>query len=625
MRCKSNDHFLDHLPFGNGQGEEGIHQIPVFRSHLSPAILLGLYCPDSGLSIAQSLANTIQQQSAVNEQEGWVQNVPQQAIQDSLTNYQTQLQNYLTTQQPNATVGDVLGIQSIKVQQVQPLAAGLPYQLIAKQSNFSEVADNLRLKFKYELYTSNAGEPDQQLFKVEQPTVQLAGKKLAMSFKPATQQDQDLIASYIPAPDPATGQIDPTKLPSSLPGYLIHLVPEFTLDNTTVASSTVQQTMGTEMVSVMGYQFPGKEYETTQNLPIAGQYEAVALDLQGVSPDQANKLKTNLETTKAKIEAQNITDLTKHQVVGDLLYATIMSYFALNDVQDSIMNTQANRSGFRSPSYGLFQTNLQTQYYFGMPRNVSAAGMMTDVDRYKTQVVQKDNDNASWIRNNKMQGTRLSQMEATVPEAMYSTTDDPAHGVAAVTAIQIAASQGQKIFTITQSNIDIALNQITLPQAVIADIQNAVAAGKEITTHQMPINFYGSPEVGYLIIDPQTGAGGYHIFGGEDGAAVYMGLATGIGFWIYIFAGTVSPFGFILLAISFAFLLVALLDNDGLAVGCYMRGVLTGVQLIFGIINFFAAIQSGAIIAKLLAVILSALGLVGGYTGVLPVTECFKK
>jgi hypothetical protein len=512
--------WVDYEPSRGMKNIEGDNWMPMDASYkqydyTQPTVDLKTAVPFD----AQGLANTIQQQSTVNEQEGWVQNLPQQAIQDSLTNYQTQLQNYLTTQQPNATVGDVLGIQQTKVLPIRPLAAGLPYQLIAKQSNFSEVADNLRLKFKYELYTSNYGEPDQQLFKMEQPTVRLAGKKLAMSFKPATQQDQDLIASYIPAPDPATGQIDTTKLPSSLPGYLIHLVPEFTLDNTTVASSTVQQTMGTEVVSVMGYKFPGKEYETTQNLPIAGQYEALALDLQGVSVQQVEKLKSDFDLTKGMLERNNYIDINKHNIVGDLLYTTILAYFSLNDIAESL-DALTSRVQYRAPSRGLFQTSLQAQYWFGIPRNVIVGGLMMDVDGSYHTAAQKNNNHDDWVILNRALGMRESAMEHLIPELIFSTPNNSTHGISAVKALKTAMLQGQRIYTITESNISSVLPSITLPIEVINDIQNSVYSGKEVITHQSAIDFYGNSEVGYLIIDPDTGAGAYKIATGANGSLI---------------------------------------------------------------------------------------------------------
>ncbi|MCC7516578.1 MAG: hypothetical protein IT470_04475 [Pseudomonadales bacterium] len=516
---------MDYEPSRGMKNAEGDNWIPMDASYkqydvTQPTVDLKAAVPFD----AQSLANTIQQQSTVNEQEGWVQNVPQQAIQTALTDYQAQLQNYLTTQQPNATVGDVLGMQSIKVKQIQPLPAGLPYQLIAKQSNFSEIADRLRLKFKYELWSSYYGTADQQLFVVEQPTVKLAGKKLAMSFKPATQKDADLIASYIPAADPQTGQIDPAQLPSTLPGYLIHLTPEFTLDNATVATSTAQPTMGTEMISVMGYKFPGKDYQTTQNLPIAGQYEAIALDLQGVSSSQMMDLQHSMQTTRLKMQDKDFSSVTTQDAFGDLLYATILGWFALNNVQDETMSRQMGVVYYQAPSYGIFQTKLSTHFWFGVPRNVSISGVVMDVDSYLVNVSSRDDDEVNRKYFVRMSGSRGSAMEHLIPEGIYSTSDGAAHGVSAVKSLQLAAAEGQKIYTITQANVETALAAINLSTDIKAEIRSAAYAGKEIITQERYVSYAGSTSAGYIILDPQTGEGAYLIEGGEDGG--YLVIAA---------------------------------------------------------------------------------------------------
>ena len=39
-----------------------------------------------------------------------------------------------------------------------------------------------------------------RLITISEPTVKLAGKGMAVSFKPRSQADEDIIASYIPAP-----------------------------------------------------------------------------------------------------------------------------------------------------------------------------------------------------------------------------------------------------------------------------------------------------------------------------------------------------------------------------------------------------------------------------------------
>ena len=57
------------------------------------------------------------------------------------------------------------------------------------------------------------------------------------------------------------------------------------------------------------------------------------------------------------------------------------------------------------------------------------------------------------------------------------------------------------------------------------EIQNAIAAGKEVTVHEKAINAYGFSGFGYIIIDPETGVGGYLIEGkGSGGILVILGF-----------------------------------------------------------------------------------------------------
>jgi len=349
--------------------------------------------------------------------------------------------------------------------------------------------------------------------------VALAGRKLSVSFSPATQEDEDTLAGYLPQPD-EDGELDPGQLPDTLPGYLINLKAELAVDEDIVANPDVEVTMGSGLISEMGYWQPGRGWDTSENNPIAGEYRALALDLQGVSAQAAEDLETSLEDTRAKLDAEDYTGLTKQQLVGDMLYSTILSYFALNDMQDQIGERQTNSVGYRAPSYGLFKTSLQPQYWFGMPRDVKASGLTMDVDHMSSIRVDKDNNRERWVAFNRATGARMSAMEHLVPEEMYSTEDNPAHGISAVKALQLAAAEGQKIWTITQSNLSQAMAALNLSSSVEADIRNAVRAGKEVTAHEDTINFHGRPSAGYMVIDPKTGAGSYLIAGGENGGVI---------------------------------------------------------------------------------------------------------
>jgi len=468
---------------------------------------------------AQGLVDQITQSATINEAEGYVQGVNQADIETALADYQQQIEDYINGQNPDATVGEVLGTQKVIVQEFQQLAAGLPYKLDARTNNYSALPTNLRHKFRYTLGTEFYGSESSRLITFEQSLPALAGKKLALSFKPATQADEDLINSYLPEPNPDTGEIDPNQLPSTLPGYLIRLTAEFS-QNAEVIHSASAGTMGGELYETLALWSPSQGWQQAVNHPIAGEYRAIGLDLQGTNGEEASRLLAEVEATKAALDsgdAAQLAALTKNEVVGDLLNATIYSYLALNDVQDQLQAQTAEVVNYRLPSYGLFSSSLQTSYWFGLPRNVSFAGLSMDVDHLATQTATKDNDPVKRVEFIKATGARASAMEHLVPEQMFSTDTQPAQGISAVKALAIASAQGQRIYTITQDNLSAALSAISLDSEIEAEIRNAVLAGKVATTHEHPVSFAGGVNTGYLLIDPDTGAGAYKIASGENG------------------------------------------------------------------------------------------------------------
>ncbi len=511
--------YVDYFPSRGVVEKAGDSWIPMDASFKQYDFTAGMNLKDQVPFDAEALASTIQTKSIVNEAEGWVQNVPQADIEAQLTQFQNQLKTYIENQNPDSTVGEVLGLQKIKILPPRPLASGLPYNRIITSQTFNEVPKNLRHKFKYTLATESYGYPGDEFISIEEPTVKLAGKTIALSFKPATKADEDIIASRLPAPE-ADGSIDPAKLPKTLPGYLINLTAEFTINGETIKSGAAGK-MGGELYEEMGLWSPKEGWETSVNHPTAGSYRAIGLDLQGASPEQAARLKQQLEATKAKLESNNdvqLATLTKHSLVGDLLYGTVFNYFALNDLQDQIAAQSAGILSYRLPSYGTFSTNLQTQYWYGLPRNVTFGGLSMDIDHMKQHRNSKTNNKDESIAFSQSIGARMSAMEHLVPEQMFSTETEKAQGISAVKALAIASQQGQKIWTINNANLNLALSRINLGAEAENDIRNAVNAGKIATAHEARINFNGWVGEGYTLIDPKTGAGAYMISGGGNGS-----------------------------------------------------------------------------------------------------------
>lgn len=213
-----------------------------------------------------------------------------------------------------------------------------------------------------------------------------------------------------------------------------------------------------------------------------------------------------------------------------MLYAGILGYFAAIDGNRQL-SARANHQiiAYRLPSYGAFSATAQPNYWFGIPRTVFFPGVKMDVDRIFDHVEAKDADKQKRIAFVTQIGSVASGFEHAIPERMLgdptSSANAPTqpHGVSAVKALAIAASQGQRIYTLNLSNqLNHAAALATLQMATEGklEISNALAAGKEVTFHPSQITIDGWTGSGYLIIDPETGAGAYKIGGGANGGFV---------------------------------------------------------------------------------------------------------
>lgn len=221
-----------------------------------------------------------------------------------------------------------------------------------------------------------------------------------------------------------------------------------------------------------------------------------------------------------------------------MLYSNVLSYFALNNVQDELSARSADIVTYRAPSLGLFRTQLVPLYQWGVAKEVSFPGMVMDIDQMKTVTISKDFDLDKYRAFNQSQGTRYSYMEGFVPEQFFSTDEAPAQAVSAVSAISQASAEGQKILTITPDNQALTLPLLTIDQIAKDEIMAGLNAGMIITTHEAPVTVGSWQGSGYIILDPDTGAGAYKISGGENGGILFslgasFGALVSIGFMVY--------------------------------------------------------------------------------------------
>ena len=109
-----------------------------------------------------------------------------------------------------------------------------------------------------------------ELFTNEEPTVGLAGEKALRIVLPRPRRrTKTPWPAGLPQPD-ENGDLDPGELPGTLPGYLINLKAEFAVDeDIVVVNPDVEVTMGSGLISEMGYWQPGRGWDTSENNPVS--------------------------------------------------------------------------------------------------------------------------------------------------------------------------------------------------------------------------------------------------------------------------------------------------------------------------------------------------------------------
>jgi hypothetical protein len=567
--------FVDYNPSRGAVNRNPSTWVPLDASYKQYQFTQGMDIKTTVPFDANSFITQIQRGATVNEAQGWVQNVNQIQIQQALTSYQAQVTNYVNAQKLDATVGDVLGTQSI-VQENRPILLGtLPYRNIATGARFQAIPDNLRWKFRYNLYANDTDRAlDNPFINYTQGTPSLAGKKITLSFSPASQADQNTINSFLPQPHADGTPIQLSELPQNLPGYLIRLIPELQVEEQVVSTGPAF-TMGSDLIQNAAYFNAAISQwgSGADNQSTAGEYISTALDLQGVSPGQVTALRTRLDATKTQLDQlqQMPTDQTtlrnvsKGDLVGDLMYSAAISYFASIDANGNASARAANVVTQRMPSFGNFGTAAQTQSSFGVPTRVGFSALQIDMDRVASVDVAKDANVATLVSFRKAIGGQYSAHEHLIIEKLFT---DPIHSnspqaISAVKAIAIAANQGQRVYTLSQDNQSqhtSIIASLVIDIEVKQEITNALAAGKEVIVHQQNVSASGFSGAGYIILDPDTGAGAYKISSGANGAQAFL-AAVGI---VLFFTGTagVAPFLLPLLAIvSLMFALYATLLN----------------------------------------------------------------
>lgn len=480
----------------------------------------------------------------LNEAEQWMTGFDPTLLDNTTTQAAAALQAHVLQNMPNATLGDILGGRAIAASTVSSLPAGLPNKVVVTGTRYGRLPASLQQQVTFALGRDVTGEPVNPRTFAWAP---LNNRQITLSFRPATPEDEQALRSLLPP-----GEItDVSQYPSSIPAYLIDVVPELKVDGAVVLSGSAMR-LGTPLTFVFNARFAGRGTKPfSYSLP-AGSLLAVSVIGGTISPRALDAAFARIGDANAVLTANDpagLATLSRDQVVGDHFHAGLMQYYDEYTAYGHIMGLRQGGHHNLAAGLGSYGFEPNVSYLFGVPRQVNGGGAVMNVPI--VNVVGFDDSARVRSRGYTLQlGLISSALEHEIPERMFSAVVPGAQAISAVKALEKARVAGQRIYVITPASQATVFPLLNLPAATMAEISAALAAGRHVVTHTNVVSVPGWSGAGYIAFDPETGSGAYKISGGQNGAIlVLLLLMFAILYFGWVFLAARSLLTFIKLAI----------------------------------------------------------------------------
>lgn len=374
------------------------------------------------------------------------------------------------------------------------LAASLPYKVVARGYTAASVPDALRHKVTIGIANDPAYGVDAS-FTVS--LAELGRERLTLSYVPESSADDAVVSDY--------GSL------FAAPAYAVRVKPILRKGGAVVAVGA-GVTLGEKQTVVLSFHLPTISVAPVANRITAGSYSAIVVQSTestlSVPSAVMQKLGKNAELNETG-------DVQFDELLGQLLHAIGTQWF-FNMVYERNFYSTTTQVAYRWLLTEVMATaDLQVSYWFGIPRSATPGPFVVDADEDVVAAAPIGGGSARAKHFMLLAGMTGSSWEHLVLEGFFDTP-----GVSSMKLLRAAVDQGVPIHRINSSNINQVLPLLRLAAEDIADIQNGVAAGREVTVSEAEIQVGSYRGVGLLVLDPDKGDGLYLISGGLAGGAV---------------------------------------------------------------------------------------------------------
>ncbi len=387
-----------------------------------------------------------------------------------------------------ATLASAARTRRILPDRLQLLPAELPVRVMQRLGTADEIPASQRYAITIEL-PGRYGTPE---FSHHLLLPASYGQRIDLAFPAATAADQAII-------DQHGGLYD-------TPPYLVNLRPTLRVSETVVAQGaplhpgearTLRVTFTTPGLSSL---VPEIDHETN-----AGGVYVVGIDYQTIP----QRLIDDAKEREAELLAAG--DAESAEAQG--LHMALLTYFREYDRGLNDATALLRHSYVRDVGAGFLTRQVRVREQWGSPVDVDLGGELIDVPKLTyTPFDEEAQQTAHMVEVTSIVGYHSSALEHHVLQQHYGK-----YAVSAVKGLQYASDQGQTLHTVTTAA---QLAGLGVSSEVKDQIRDALNRGWHAKVPNGPINYFGWQGTGYVLYDPQNGAGAYLIEGGLSGGEV---------------------------------------------------------------------------------------------------------
>ena len=402
--------------------------------------------------------------------------------------YEDQVRAYLAAHSPGRSLADVPYRGTIAAESLGLLPASLPHEAIAFTGDWDALPETLRHRTQITLF----GPVGQVLFDRTLRDPEIAEKRVTLSY--ATAKSGDGLANQLGGAD-------------EVPALLATLTPQLKLDGSVDTTGTTVST-GAGVTIRVRFLFPNDDpVEEVTHVRYAGDYHALALDLQQVGATLMEKKARALLDANTKRGTPNED---RDALEGGLLDLAGLRYWQRLGTGETSLDGIFQYRTVKQLYEVLVTANTDVLYLYDRPFAVTPGNLNVDAKRGAKSLVNIDADNSQRNALFKLNGRDGSAQEHAVWEETVHEDS-----VSTIKALQFAnetdinhdgtANHGDVLDITTVGGLSALCP--AFPSGARSSMQTALSLGKVVKTPQCDFVYNQWHGVGWIEEDPGLGRG----------------------------------------------------------------------------------------------------------------------